>query len=140
MQVYSPPSVPMLTSQQAFVRSLKEEPDQTFEGLLKVVRRRLRDKYAQKPQLSASYRIVSNVRLDFHLKLTMSISPCRKSLSSDRTYLCWTGSGQITDRTLPMSQCLSCIVSCSVVYSLLECMFEYQLYIIVKLQVQLARG
>jgi hypothetical protein len=41
--------------------SLKEEPSQTFQGLLKSVRRILKDKYEQKPQLSASHKIVSSL-------------------------------------------------------------------------------
>jgi metacaspase-1 len=45
----------------AFMLSLKQEPNQTFQGLLKSVRRILRDKYDQKPQLSSSHKIVSLV-------------------------------------------------------------------------------
>jgi hypothetical protein len=47
------------SEQQAFMTVLKQEPNQTFQSLLKSVRRVLRDKYDQKPQLSSSHKIVS---------------------------------------------------------------------------------
>jgi metacaspase-1 len=40
--------------------SLKQNPDQSYQGLLKSVRKILQEKYDQKPQLASSHRIVSS--------------------------------------------------------------------------------
>lgn len=46
----------------AFMSALKAKPDQSYQDLLKSIRDILRKKYSQKPQLSSSYRIDTNLR------------------------------------------------------------------------------
>ncbi|PIL24114.1 hypothetical protein GSI_13866 [Ganoderma sinense ZZ0214-1] len=49
----------------AFINSLKQNPDQTYQELLRSVRAILKKKYSQKPQLSSSHRIDTNLKFIF---------------------------------------------------------------------------
>jgi len=46
----------------AFMKSFRQNPQQTYQELLKSVRKILHDKYSQKPQLSSSHKIDTSLR------------------------------------------------------------------------------
>lgn len=49
----------------AFINSLKQNPDQTYQELLRSVRSILKKKYSQRPQLSSSHRIDTSLKFIF---------------------------------------------------------------------------
>ncbi|KAM5543969.1 hypothetical protein V8D89_002586 [Ganoderma adspersum] len=49
----------------AFINSLKQNPNQTYQELLRSVRSILKKKYSQRPQLSSSHRIDTNLKFIF---------------------------------------------------------------------------